>query len=140
MEFLRSSTGVRVDDYWIGETNEEDLVRGSVASLERSGAAGVRLDSHGSRTPANARMIQEAAGGIVRKIVERFVPNSLFVTGGETAWTVCRALGGQRLEVLCELQPGVVVSRFERGSEVGINVITKPGGYGGDATLVELIH
>jgi len=55
----------------------------------------------------------------------------LYLTGGETARSVCGALQGEQLEILRELEPGVVVSRLT-GPASGVRVvITKPGGFGG---------
>lgn len=139
LEFLKSSAGVRVLEFWIGETGEEDFVRETVSSLEMSGVAAVRMCTRGGRTPPNAVRLQKAAGRIVRAIMGRFVPSSLVLTGGETAGTVCQALGGVRLEVLGAIEPGVVVSRLEGTTGGGVVIVTKPGGYGREATLGAII-
>lgn len=62
---------------------------------------------------------------------------ALYLTGGETAWAVCRALGGTELVIVCELEPGVILSRMARVGRHDLLVVTKPGGYGAPDAMVK---
>jgi len=72
---------------------------------------------------------------VALKLTTRHSIGALYLTGGETAWGVCAALGGERLEILSELEPGVVVSRLTRGEAASLTVVTKPGGFGDFAAM-----
>jgi len=61
--------------------------------------------------------------------------HALYLTGGETAWAACRALQGERLEIVRELQPGVVAARLSRRDGPDALVVTKPGGFGGPESI-----
>ena len=65
-------------------------------------------------------------------------PGVLYLTGGETAFAVCRHLGGARLEVLRELAPGVVLSELIFPSRPALQIISKPGGFGDPRSLAEV--
>jgi 4-hydroxythreonine-4-phosphate dehydrogenase len=60
----------------------------------------------------------------------------LIATGGETARAVLEASGIQRLRVVEELEPGLVVSRSE---ERGLTIITKAGAFGDENMLVRCL-
>lgn len=60
----------------------------------------------------------------------------LIATGGETARAVLEASGIQRLRVVEELEPGLVVSRSE---EQGLTIITKAGAFGDENMLIRCL-
>lgn len=67
----------------------------------------------------------------------------LILTGGDTAMSVCAALGVRALAVEGELLPGVVAGRMLGAGGVsgvpGVQVITKAGSFGDPATLARLL-
>ncbi|MGE5247681.1 MAG: four-carbon acid sugar kinase family protein, partial [Verrucomicrobiota bacterium] len=60
----------------------------------------------------------------------------LFLTGGDTAIHVLRAIGARGLRLEAELETGVVRTRLIGGAFEGVPVVTKAGGFGDDGTLV----
>ncbi len=60
----------------------------------------------------------------------------LFLTGGDTAIHVIRAVGARGLRLEAELETGVVRTRLIGGAFDGMPVVTKAGGFGDDGTLV----
>ncbi len=54
----------------------------------------------------------------------------VFMTGGETAMFVCRALGAQSLIVESEVAPGVPRTRICGGILDGVDAVLKSGGFG----------
>ncbi|RXS94916.1 four-carbon acid sugar kinase family protein [Silvibacterium dinghuense] len=54
----------------------------------------------------------------------------LFLTGGDTAMLVCRALGIRSLRLLREFAPGVPMGIAEGGAFDGVRVMLKSGGFG----------
>jgi len=64
----------------------------------------------------------------------------LFMTGGDTAHFVCRALGIRALCVLHEFAPGVPVAIAEGGPFDGVRVVLKSGGFGEPELLCRLLE
>jgi uncharacterized protein YgbK (DUF1537 family) len=60
------------------------------------------------------------------------------LTGGETAYSVCRALGSAAIALAGELEPGVPVGVLLDGPYGGLTVVTKAGGFGDPETLQRL--
>lgn len=64
----------------------------------------------------------------------------LFMTGGDTALLVCRALGIRSLQLIREFAPGVPLALAEGGRFNGIHVILKSGGFGEPDLLCRIHH
>ena len=64
----------------------------------------------------------------------------LFMTGGDTAHFVCRALDIQSLRLLHEFAPGVPVAVAEGGPFDGVRVVLKSGGFGEPDLLCRLLE
>ncbi len=62
----------------------------------------------------------------------------LFLSGGETADAFRRASRGEAIALERELLPGVVLGRWLGGLADGLPVVTKPGAFGQEQTLVAL--
>jgi uncharacterized protein YgbK (DUF1537 family) len=60
----------------------------------------------------------------------------LVLSGGHTAQAVLDRLGATRLDLVAELEPGVVASRSPGLRQL---VVTKAGAFGDDATLLRLL-
>lgn len=71
-------------------------------------------------------------------IVDEMKPDTMVASGGETAQGVLTVLGANSLELVGEARPGVPVSRC-CVSEQRLTVLTKSGGFGGRALLMELL-
>jgi uncharacterized protein YgbK (DUF1537 family) len=85
-----------------------------------------------------------AAADILARVAEKILARStvagLFVTGGDVARAVCRALGVRALCLLGEMQAGVPAGTFVGGAYEGLRVVTKAGGFGDDKTILESVH
>ncbi|MFT4114563.1 four-carbon acid sugar kinase family protein [Silvibacterium sp.] len=64
----------------------------------------------------------------------------LFLTGGDTAMLVCRALGIRSLRVMWEFAPGVPVCVAEGGPFAGMRIVTKSGGFGARDLLYRIFE
>lgn len=84
--------------------------------------------------PARARDISRGLAAPVAAVIDAV--GVLIATGGETARAVLEASGIQRLHVVEELEPGLVVSRCE---ERGLTIITKAGAFGDQNMLVRCL-
>lgn len=83
-------------------------------------------------------MISEALAKIAKQVIGEFELRGLILTGGDTAKTVCKELGGFGIELLEEVEPGVPL-----GYLVGtapMLVVTKAGGFGSPNVLVKALR
>ena len=72
-----------------------------------------------------------------KETVEREQVRKIFVTGGETAFGLCRELGVRELEIFKEIEGGVCVGEAVRGGE-RMWIAVKPGGFGDENTWVRV--
>ncbi len=88
-----------------------------------------------SRDGTAANDIEAAVGGLDPRDI-----SFLFMTGGDTAIQVCRALGVSSLALESEYAPGVPLGRINRGWLSGVPVVLKSGGFGEPALLCRMCH
>jgi D-threonate/D-erythronate kinase len=81
------------------------------------------------------RRIADALAEIVASVPR---PGAVVATGGETAFSLCRALRADRLTTLGWTAPGIPLSRIEGGLWPGLPLITKSGAFGDPETLHRL--
>ena len=62
---------------------------------------------------------------------------ALLITGGDTLLQCLARLGGQEIEPLLELSPGVVLSKCRLAGRERM-IISKSGGFGGETLLTDL--
>lgn len=65
--------------------------------------------------------------------------SGLFLTGGEVAVWVVRALGAEGIELVKEVEPGIPLVRLLEGPHAGLPMITKAGGFGVEETMASCI-
>lgn len=78
----------------------------------------------------------QAVGRQVSVILRENRFDGILVFGGDTAYGIFAALGGQYLEPIAEVLPGVPVSR----SDSGLLWITKAGGFGPEDLIAKLMR
>ncbi|HET7356125.1 MAG TPA: four-carbon acid sugar kinase family protein [Nocardioidaceae bacterium] len=97
----------------------------------------VRIAADGRIEPGHGRRVVEALGTALAPVVTQASPAAIVATGGETALTLALATGAHGLDVLAELEPGVVHSTLTGGP--GTTVVTKAGAFGDAGTLVRAL-
>jgi len=109
------------------------------ASLRSRRVAAIRFDGKEPASAESAARLLTCIGTFARDLLARVAPAAIFLTGGETAWTVCNILRGNSLEILAELEPGVVLARLGCEARQDVLIITKPGGFGADTLMSSLV-
>jgi uncharacterized protein YgbK (DUF1537 family) len=84
--------------------------------------------------------LMRALGMATDQAMSTVAPAAIVLTGGDTARSVCSALGTQALDVYREAAPGVPISLLQGGRWDGLPVVTKAGGFGDVETLVNVIQ
>jgi D-threonate/D-erythronate kinase len=130
---------------------------GQVAAAVRAGIPHVRVaaapaasgrqarallrDGHVLLTPGpqlGSAAAQTVVGLLAQAVSEAAdAADVLVLSGGHTAQVVLDRLGVPLLELVAELEPGVVASRIPGRRQL---VVTKAGAFGDEATLVRLLH
>jgi len=130
-ERLRRERGVALHELSLADPQAG--IRAAVASLAASGTAALAIELARAESGGALRAIAAAAAELIATTGVRRV----FVTGGETAFAVCGALGISSLEFLEEIEIGVSVSGT-RTAGGPMLLAVKPGGFGDEATWVRI--
>jgi D-threonate/D-erythronate kinase len=93
------------------------------------------------RSPETALDFAARAGQTVCELLAYQQPDVLIVFGGDTAYSIIRALGQPSLRPLGEVMEGIPLSIIEAGAgsdSAGLHLITKAGGFGSPDVLVSI--
>jgi uncharacterized protein YgbK (DUF1537 family) len=113
--------------------------REQVARLAaRGGTTLLAAPAAPASAPAEREVIGRRLAEAARDAIDRTAPATLLLTGGETAYSVCRALAAAGLELAGELEPGLAVGTLVGGPCAGLTVVTKAGAFGDADALVRV--
>lgn len=107
-------------------SSRADAVAGSRQAGERLGMNAIEVSDH----------IARHLGMIAADLVECGVAG-LFLTGGDTAVSVCRALGTSSMKVQGEVAPGIPFGCLHTGPFAGLKVVTKAGAFGQEGVIMQ---
>lgn len=85
-------------------------------------------------------VISDAVGSVVRQILETVKVGGIFVTGGNVAEAICKALGTTKILLCGQVEEGVVLGRLIDGLCPGLYIVTKAGGFGHKSTTITSIE
>ncbi len=92
------------------------------------------------RNAGEPEQIGESLARIVKNILAAAEISGLFVTGGEVAVKIVRALESGGVSLIKELEPGIPLVRLVGGQYEGLPVVTKAGGFGSDGAMERCIE
>ena len=92
------------------------------------------------RKAGEPELIGESLARVVAEILGKTQISGLFVTGGEVAVKIVRALGGGGVSLMEEVAPGIPLVRLMGGRFEGLSVVTKAGGFGAEDTMKRCIE
>lgn len=101
------------------------------ARLRSAGSASLLVEA----TRHDSATVLRALVTVTIEIVSRNRVDRLFITGGETAFAICEALGLSTLAYEGELEPGMSLSRGHNGRG-SFRFVVKPGGFGSGQTWI----
>lgn len=107
------------------------------ASLE-SGRDTVLEACTATMLPGNGRRVARILGDVVHAAAEAELFGALFLTGGETAVTVCQQIGVVALRIVQAIQPGLPGGLLIGGPCDGMPAATKAGGFGTAEALLDV--
>lgn len=128
---LAAARGVATRELPVAATAADSAIAAVIAHLRSAGAASLLVEEPRHDSTAVLRAVTTAAVAIRTATgVARW-----FVTGGETAFACCAALGIRRLDYLAELEPGLSLSHAET-AQGPLLLANKPGGFGSADTWI----
>jgi len=94
--------------------------------------------AEGSVVQGCSEIVAASMGKVVAQLASEKLAG-LFLTGGDTAVSVCRALGVNAIDILAEVLPGIPLGQLDGGCCPGLRVVTKAGAFGGENAIVEAV-
>lgn len=91
-----------------------------------------------STTPSDGSEILRGLAEIVVSVLDAVRPDGIFLSGGDTAFAILKALHAEGILMAQEIISGLVLGTFIGGPFHGLPVATKAGAFGGPDTLVRL--
>lgn len=73
-------------------------------------------------------------------MLRRNLARGLVLTGGDTAVSVCRALGAAGVKVRDEVAPGVPLGQLIGGTWDGTSIVIKAGSFGDKNALLDAVR
>ena len=116
----------------------QDVLLASAVDVD----AVVNARSAGASQGVDSRQVSEIVAesmGLVVKQLVSLQPAGIFLTGGDTAVSVCRALGVNSIDILAEVLPGIPLGQLVGGCCPGLRVVTKAGAFGGENAIIEAV-
>lgn len=132
---FRLTPAQRLTDGW-EESREADFLLSNVSdACANFPIVVVDVGEPGSVAPENIKenrlLIAKTFGGFVKRLLDQELPSILFVMGGDTLLSVMQRAGLTTLIPLCEISPGIVMSRFHYRDQERF-LLSKSGGFGDD--------
>ena len=141
-EILSGETGeARVDEiaHWLEEGADVILTatrhRDDYEQTVQLAASDYQKSSHEA-----AKLVQSYLADLTKRILERTKVSGLFLTGGDTAISVIRALEGSGSKIRREVLTAIVLSTLTGGPYDGLKMITKAGAFGKPEDLLFCIE
>ncbi|MGE0971854.1 D-threonate kinase [Klebsiella sp. WOUb02] len=110
----------------------------------RDEAARSRIDALCQRYQLTRTQLGETIGNWLGKLTQEIIARTriggLFLTGGDIAIAIARALGAQGYRISSEVTPCVPCGTFVNSDIDDLPVITKAGGFGDDRTLCNALN
>ncbi len=115
--------------------NPNEAADAALRALETRGGAALLIAAARTEPTTALHAINTAAV----KVISGADVSRLFITGGETAFAICGALGIETLRFLAEVESGLGISE---GSTSGLRcwLAVKPGAFGDERTWVRAWH
>lgn len=139
LQRTRPAETVTVDPDCLAATKvapDESVVSRLVAALQRSDVVACIAPPTGKNSAKLAHQVVNGFGMLIAAATLRCRPASLFLSGGDTAFSVLTQLGICQLKLARAIAPGLVLSTVVHCQFRGLVVGTKPGSFGNDDALL----
>ncbi|MDF2524379.1 MAG: hypothetical protein K0R31_2020 [Clostridiales bacterium] len=136
-EYWKSEEGLKRLDYL-----RELIEAKSCSILDSNDLPGNSLtkeyaDKYNMSTEEIRVSIAKNLGHILKELISRGLKGTMMITGGDTLIGCMKQMDVYDMEPICELAPGIVLSKFNIGN-TECHVLSKSGGFGGKELLTNL--
>jgi uncharacterized protein YgbK (DUF1537 family) len=136
-EYWKCEEGLKRLDY-LGELIEAK----SCSILDSNDPPGTSLtkqyaDKYNISTEEIRVSISKNLGNILKELISRGFKGTMMITGGDTLIECMKQMDVYEMEPICELTPGIVLSRFNM-RDTECHVLSKSGGFGDKQLLTDL--
>ncbi|MBN1401606.1 MAG: four-carbon acid sugar kinase family protein [Anaerolineae bacterium] len=140
LQATRSVPRIDLDPYHSYDEPAEigRLVEACLAEL-RQGHDAILTASYAPLVMGAGDLVARVLAGAVQRILLAQRLCGLFLTGGDIAVAVCRALRGDALRIIDEVQAGIPGGILLGGPHDGLRVVTKAGGFGNERALADAV-
>jgi uncharacterized protein YgbK (DUF1537 family) len=111
------------------------LLRGGQSVLLASSLDDEQIEE--GRSANASEIVCRSLAAVVSAVLDTALVSGMFITGGEVAIWIVRALGAGGTDLEKELEPGIPLVRLRGGKHHGLPVVTKAGAFGGERTMAE---
>ena len=112
---------------------------GEASRLLRQNRLLVLSSAFSDYVPTIKQLLPTIMAEMVAGILDNQEVAGLFLSGGDTALSVCRRLSTCAILIHGEIEPGIPAGELVGGRGQGIRVITKAGGFGTETVLIKSI-
>ena len=91
------------------------------------------------RQPSHNQKIALSFGWLTNRVTEKAGIGGLVLTGGDTAMAVLQSIECRAIWLHGEIEPGIPWGQLLGGSQPGLPVVTKAGGFGSDQSLTNAL-
>lgn len=128
-----------------GSSEERRLTERAIGLLRRGKTVLLSSSLEEDQIQAGRRVnaseiICKSLASVVSGVMGSVPVGGLFVTGGEIAIWIVRALEAGGTDLVEEIQPGVPLVRLRGGKFHGLPMVTKAGAFGNETTMVECLR
>lgn len=147
---IRLTPEEKLDHEYLTGPEGEAAICGWMKQLEESGRCiidtndlpqGIRTMDYADEHNIDKDRMREEIASNLGYILKRFLENgancTVMITGGDSLKGFMDQIHVNEIIPLCELEPGIVLSRFRLDGEEH-EIISKSGGFGGETLLVDL--
>lgn len=140
----------KLDPHWPASPEAGECIRRWLAQAERQKRFILDVNDPPDKehTPERARQlgltreelrlrISDNLAALMKRLLDEGLRATLLCTGGDTLLAFMQALGVTQMSPICEMETGVVLTRFTYRGE-SHHIITKAGGFGAPNLLVTL--
>lgn len=134
---------ITTDTNW-PESDEAESLTQDILWLSQSQNL-IVLDTSDAELPDGTRekamayrcIIRDNLGFLLKKLFDGGLTSTVLIMGGDALMGLMKALGVNTLSPVCEVEPGIVLSRFQYQGKI-TQILSKSGGFGSESIFTDL--
>jgi len=115
---------------------------GGLPVVIRTSESGDKIDQSSQYySPPDGKIISGFLGNLISDLVQKNAANTIFITGGDTAYEIVSCLETECVIFEKEILPGIPLLRLIRNKKpCEISIVTKAGGFGEEDAIIRIMN